>query len=164
MRLHRQPTGETSQREHTLKNNRTKAAVLGGVLAAGSALALLSPAAPASAFDFEGLYLHLALQSPATLVARGAAVDVSIDVTCNSTNSAFLDTFLNERVGNRIVTGHGYTYVTCTGSLQRAVVRVVLGSGTPFARGIAVATANLYGCTETTCGQETDDTTIEITK
>ncbi|HEX8095595.1 hypothetical protein [Jatrophihabitans sp.] len=147
-----------------MKNNRTKAAVLGGTLAAGAALALLSPASPAWAYDSDGLYLAIAVQSPATLVARGAAVDVTSDVACTSGHSVYLDTSLKERVGSRIVSGSGYIHLTCTGSLQRVVVRVIPGSGTPFARGTAVATANIYGCVGTICGQEMDDTTIEITK
>jgi hypothetical protein len=147
-----------------LKNNRTKAAVLGGTLAAGAALALLSPAAPALAYDFDGMYLHLAVQSPATLVARGVAIDLFIDVTCNSRYPAYLETVVNERVGSKIVSGNGYTRFECTGSLQRVAVRVVSSTSSPYARGIAIATSNLYGCMESTCGQETDDATIEITK
>ena len=147
-----------------MKNNRTKAAVLGGTLAAGAALALLSPAAPALAYDSDGMYLHLAVQSPATLVARGVAIDLFIDVTCNSRYPAYLETVVNERVGSKIVSGNGYTRFECTGSLQRVAVRVVSSTSSPYARGIAIATSNLYGCMESTCGQETDDATIEITK
>lgn len=147
-----------------MNSNRTKAAVIGGVLAAGAALTLLSPSSPALAYDSDGLYLHLAAQSPATLVARGAAVDLFVDVTCNSRSPAHLETVVNERVGNKIVSGNGYTRFECTGSRQRVAVRVVSSTMSPFARGTAVATSNLYGCMETTCGQETDDATIEITK
>jgi hypothetical protein len=146
-----------------MNNNRTKAAVLGGALAGGVALALLSPAAPALAFDSGGLHLDLSVQSPATLVARGAAVDVSVDVTCNS-QYAYLDVQLTERVGSRLASGYNYVQVTCTGSPQRVLVRVMASGDRAFSRGTAVATANLGACTATICGSEQSQVTIKITK
>jgi Na+/H+ antiporter NhaC len=53
-----------------MNTSRTKAAVVGTVLAGGTALALLSPASPALAFLSGGLHLDVTAQSPATLVAR----------------------------------------------------------------------------------------------
>ena len=148
-----------------MNNNRTKAAVLGGALAGGVALALLSPAAPALAFDSGGLHLELAVQSPATLLARGVAADVLVDVTCNSSYPISLNVYLSERVGKGIANGGGYVYLACTGSPQRVVVRVVATSGTPFARGTAVASGYLYGCDETVCGTaDAEIVTVKITK
>jgi hypothetical protein len=146
-----------------INKNRTKAAVLGGALAGGVTLALLSPAAPALAFDSGGLHLDFTVQSPATLVARGAAVDVPVDVNCNG-QYANVDVQLTERAGSRIASGYGYVQVACTGSAQRVLVRVVTSSGKAFGKGSAVAIANLYGCNEIICGSESANLTIEITK
>jgi hypothetical protein len=147
-----------------MNNNRTKAAVIGGALVGGVALALLSPAAPALAFDSGGLYLAVAVQSPATLVARGAAVDVPIDVTCNSPYYVYLSAQVTERVGSRIASGDNYVQLACTGSPQRVLMRVVANSGKPFTRGTAVASANLNGCNATICGNESDSAIIRIVK
>jgi hypothetical protein len=152
-----------------LKNNRTKAAVLGGVLAAGTALALLSPASPALAYDYDydGMYLDIAVQSSATLVARGAAIDVPIDITCNP-EEVQLTIEVAERVGSRIARGYAYSPVACagvqqTGIQQRVLIRVPSQSGTPFMRGTAVVTASIYGCNGS-CGSTSENTTINITK
>jgi hypothetical protein len=148
-----------------MKNNRTKAAVLGGALVGGVALTLLSPAAPALAFDSGGLHLDLAVQSPVTLLARGIAADVPVDVTCNSSYPISLNVYVSERVGSRTASGGGYVMVTCTGSPQRVVVRIVATSGTPFSRGNGVASGYLYGCNDATCGTaEAEIVTVKITK
>jgi hypothetical protein len=146
-----------------MNNNRAKAAVIGGALAGGVTLALLSPSSPALAFDSGGLHLALTVQSPATLIARGAAVDVPVDVNCNA-QSAYLDVQLTERVGSRIASGYGYVQVACTGSPQRVLVRVIASAGKAFSRGTALANANLGGCRENTCGGEASSVTIKITK
>lgn len=146
-----------------MNNNRAKAATIGCALAGGVTLAMLSPAAPALAFDSGGLHLALTVQSPATLVARGAAVDVPVDVTCNAQN-AYLDVQLTERVGSRLASGYGYVEVACTGSEQRVLVRVLANGDRAFSRGTAVATASLGACNEFTCGSERSTVTIKITK
>lgn len=148
-----------------MNNNRTKATVLGGALAAGAALALLSPAAPALASD-SGLNLAVTVQSPATLVARGAAVDVALTVTCDVQDpSAYVK--LNQRVGNWLATGEGWLQLpACTGSPQRVVVRVMAQGDRPFSIGTALAAASVGGCDETwsICGSENANETIKITK
>ncbi|HEX8095597.1 hypothetical protein [Jatrophihabitans sp.] len=146
-----------------MNTNRTKAAVIGGTLAGGVTLALLSPSSPAMAFDSGGLHLALTVQSPATLVARGAAVDVPVEVNCNAT-SAYVDVQLTERVGSRLASGYGYVEVACTGSPQRVLVRVVASGDKAFTRGTALANANIGGCNATICGGERSSVTIKITK
>ncbi|MDQ1738866.1 MAG: hypothetical protein QOE53_518, partial [Pseudonocardiales bacterium] len=121
-----------------MNRNRAKAAAIGGALAGGVTLALLSPSSPALAFDSGGLYLALTVQSPATLVARGAAVDVAVDVTCNA-QYAGLDVQLTERVGSRIANGYGSVQVVCTGSPQRLLVRVMASGDKAFSKGTALA-------------------------
>ena len=145
-------------------HNRTKAAVLGSALAGGAALALLGPAAPALAFDSGDLHLDVNVASTATLVARGAAVDVPVEVECTS-QYAYLDVHVTERVGNTITSGYSSLTVTCTGATQEFLIRVEAPNGArPFARGTAAVTANLFGCTSTVCGQESTSEIIRITK
>jgi hypothetical protein len=148
-----------------MNNSRTKAAVIGGALAGGVSLALLSPAAPAMAFDSGGVYFAITVQSPGTLIARGAAVDVTVDVTCNA-QDPWVQLKLTERVGSRLVTGYGEFQVTCTGSPQQLTIRAMPSSDRPFATGTALADASIGGCdeTQTICGGESASETIRITK
>jgi hypothetical protein len=147
-----------------MNTNRTKAAVLGGALAAGAALALLSPAAPAWASD-SGLTLAITVQSPATLVARGVAVDVTVDITCEAQDPAVF-VKVSERAGNWLVYGEGFFQPACTGTPQRVVVRVMAQGDRPFGVGTALATGTVTGCDETwsICGGESSDATIRITR
>jgi hypothetical protein len=146
-----------------MNNNRAKAAVFGGTLAGAVTLALLSPSSPALAFDSGGLHLDLTVQSPATLIARGVAVDVPVDVNCNA-QYAYLDVQLSERVGSRMASGYGYVQLACTGSPQRVLVRVMASGDKAFSRGTALATANFTGCSDPICGNESSSVTIKITK
>jgi len=149
-----------------MNNTRTKAAVIGGVLAGGAALALLSPAAPALASE-SGLNLAITVQGPATLVARGVAADVTIDVTCDGVQDPEAFVKLTERVGNWLVNGEGWAQLpACTGSPQRVVVRMMAQGDRPFATGTGLVTATASGCDETwsLCGSETTQETIRVTK
>jgi hypothetical protein len=142
---------------------KTKAAVIGTVLAGSAALVLASPSSPALAYFSGGLHLDAVALSPATLVSRGAAVDVPVDVYCNA-QYVSLSIRLSERVGSQTATGSTYLQPACTGGHQRILVRVPASSGKAFAKGTAVATVEIYGCNYYTCGQETSSETITITK
>ncbi|HJQ01005.1 MAG TPA: hypothetical protein VJ851_05355 [Jatrophihabitans sp.] len=146
-----------------MKANRAKAIVIGTVLAGGAAVAVLSSTAPAVAFSSGGLTLEVTPLSPGTLVAKGAAVDVPVDVECNA-SFADLTLQLTERVGGQIATGSTDVSVACNGGHQRLLVRVPATSGKPFSKGSAVATASIFGCNRTTCGQESNSVTIQITR
>jgi hypothetical protein len=142
---------------------RTSLGKLTGVavaLAAGGAFALLSPAQPAVAFFSGGLFLDATPLSPATLVAKGAAVDVPVEVTCNA-SFADLRVEVTERVGKDVADGVGYAEVACTGSHQTLLVRVTPFGGKAFTKGTAVATADIFGCLSI-CGEETRSATITI--
>jgi len=139
----------------------TKAATAAAALAAGAVFAVASPAQPAVAFFSGGLFLDAVPQSPATLVASGAAVDVPVEVTCNAT---FADLYVEvtERVGSGVASGAAYVPVGCTGSHQRVLVRVNASSARAFSKGTAVATATIFGCGPSICGQDSTSATITI--
>ncbi len=144
--------------------NRTKATMIGATLAGGAALVLLSPSSPALAYYSGGLHLDATALSPASLVSRGAAVDVPVDVDCNA-QYVSLSVSLSERVGSPTATGTNYTtQVACTGGHQRVLVRVPASSGKAFAKGSAVASVDIFGCNRVTCGEEHSSVTIQITR
>jgi hypothetical protein len=130
---------------------------------AGASFALFAPSGPAVAFSSGGLFLDVQVQS-ATLISRGAAVDVTLEVTCNATGSAFVDVSVTQKSGSGVAQGFGSTSVGCTGSGEQIVVRVRASSGKTFKQGTAVVSAEIFGCNNVTCGSETDSEVIDITK
>ena len=141
---------------------RLAAAVVAIIL--GSVLALFATTGPAVAFFSGGLFLDVQVESPAHLVARGAAVDVPLEVTCNATGTADVVVSVTQKSGSGVAQGSGYTEVGCTGSGEQVVVRVLAGPGKTFKQGTAVISAELFGCGTTICGSETDSEVIDIHK
>jgi hypothetical protein len=114
------------------------------------------------AFFSGGLFLDVQVQSPARLVARGAAVDVPVEVTCNATNNAFVQITVTQKAGSGVAEGFGSALVGCTGSGQQLTIRVQASGGKTFKQGTAVATAFVDGCNNVTCGVERDSEVIDI--
>jgi hypothetical protein len=141
---------------------RTKVAAALVALAAGALLALFASSGPAVAFFSGGLFLDVQVESPARLVARGAAVDVPLEITCNATGSAFVQVNVTQKAGSGVAQGFGSTEVGCTGSGQQITVRVLASAGKTFKQGTAVASAEIFGCRPGICGSETDSETISI--
>ena len=141
---------------------RARLAVAVVAILAGSVLALFATTGPAVAFFSGGLFLDVQVESPAHLVARGAAVDVPLEVTCSGTGS--VDVFVNvsQKAGSGVAQGFGFTSVGCTGSGQQITVRAQASGGKTFKQGTAVASAEVFGCNNVTCGSETDSEVIEI--
>jgi hypothetical protein len=141
---------------------RTRAATAVVAILLGGLLALTATSGPAVAFFSGGLFLDVQVKS-ATLVSRGAAVDVTLEVTCNAD---FADVFVTvtQKSGSGVARGSGYTSVGCTGSGQQVVVRVLASPGKTFKQGTAVVSAEIFGCNNTTCGSETDSEVIDITR
>jgi hypothetical protein len=142
---------------------RAKVAAAVVAVAAGVVLALFASSGPAVAFFSGGLFLDVQVESPASLVARGAAVDVPLKVTCNAT-AASVSVTVTEKSGSGVAQGFGSTSVGCTGSSERITVRVTASGGKAFKQGPAVASAEIFGCNASTCGTETDSQPIDITK
>jgi hypothetical protein len=130
---------------------------------AGASFALFAPSGPAVAFSSGGLFLDVQVES-ATLVSRGAAVDVTLEVTCNATGSAFVDVSVTQKSGSGVAQGFGSTNVGCTGSGEQIVVRVRASGAKAFKQGTAVVSAEIFGCNNVTCGSETDSEVIQLQK
>jgi hypothetical protein len=130
-------------------------------LAAGGGFAVFSPSSTAVAYSSPPIFVDISVQSPGTLVARGAAVSVPLVVTCN-TPQGFVDVQISEKVGNKTATGYTSTQVGCIGGHETILVTVPARSGPAFAKGSAYVVADISGCTYYTCGSETSSATIRI--
>jgi hypothetical protein len=130
---------------------------------AGASFALFAPAGPAVAFSSGGLFLDVQVQS-ATLVSRGAAVDVTLEVTCNSPFGADVFVTVTQKSGSGVAQGFGSESVGCTGSGEQVVIRVQAFGGKAFKQGTAVVSAEIFGCNNVTCGSETDSEVTQLQK
>lgn len=150
-----------------LRTKRAKVAAAVVAIVAGGVLALFVSGGPAVAFFSGGLFLDVQVESPASLVARGAAVDVPLEVTCNARpDTSFVQVTVTQKAGSGVAQGFGSTSVGCTGSGQRITVRVRASGAKTFKQGTAVADAEIFGCTQnfSVCGNETDSEVITIQK
>jgi uncharacterized protein (DUF58 family) len=141
---------------------RARLAVAVVAILAGSVLALFATTGPAVAFFSGGLFLDVQVESPARMVSRGAAVDVTLEVTCNSPFGADVFVSVTQKAGSGVAEGFGFENVGCTGSGEQVTVRVQASGGKTFKQGTAVASAEVFGCNNVTCGSETDSEVIEI--
>ena len=143
---------------------RPKLAAAVVAIIAAVVLALFAATGPAVAFFSGGLFLDVQVNSPAHLVARGAAVDVPLEVTCNATGSVDVFVSVSQKAGSGVAQGSGFTSVGCTGSGEQVTVRVQASGGKTFKQGSAVANAEIFGCNNVTCGSETDSEVIQLQK
>ena len=139
---------------------RAKVVAAGLAITVGGVVAAAVPGSPAVAFQSGPLFLDVQVES-ATLVARGAAVDVVVDVACTSPQ-AFVDISITQRVGSSIASGFGSTEVGCTGPSQRVVVTVPAFGDKAFRKQPAVVMAVVSGCAGSVCGSENDTETIDV--
>jgi hypothetical protein len=141
---------------------RTKVAAAVAAIIAGALLALFLTTGPAVAFFSGGLFLDVQVESPATLVARGAAVEVPVEVTCNAIGTVFVDVNVTQKAGSAVAQGFGSAEVGCSGAGEHIRVLVQASGAKTFKQGTAVATARIFGCNRVTCGTEDDSATIDI--
>lgn len=141
---------------------RGKTALAGLAIAGGAALAAVGSAAPALGFFSPPLTLQLHIASPAALVAKGAGVDVPVQVQCAGAKTASLNISLTERAGSLIASGNASTQIACTD--QTVTVLVTAAPGKAFKKGTAIANGDLSACTprNRVCGSQTDQETISI--
>jgi hypothetical protein len=143
-----------------------KKALAGLAIAGGAAIAAVGSAAPALGFFSPPLLLEIHVNSPATLVAKGAGADLTLQIECAGARSAFVDVSLTERSGSQIASGFGSTQVGCTNQNQTVLVHVTAQSGKVFKKGTGIADAFISACTPNSrvCGSEEDQRTIDIGK
>jgi hypothetical protein len=108
------------------RHMKVKTALAGLAIAGGAAVAALAPASPALGFFSPPLLLEIHVNSPATLVAKGASADVNLQIECAGARTAFVSVSLTERAGSQIATGFGSTQIGCTNANQ--TVHVILRS------------------------------------
>ena len=113
---------------------RTRAAAAVVAILLGGLLALFATSGPAVAFFSGGLFLDVQVGSPAHLVARGAAVDVPVEVTCNATGTADVFVRVTQKSGSGVAQGFGSTSVGCTGSGQQITIRAQQREARPSSR------------------------------
>src|SRR6266487_3157123 len=94
--------------------SKRKLAAVVVAIVAGGLLALFATSGPAVAFFSGGLFLDVQVQSPATLVANGAAVDVPLKITCNATEFASVSVTVTQHSGSGVAQGSGGTGVACS--------------------------------------------------
>jgi hypothetical protein len=146
--------------------NRRRWAKLSVILALASVAVvtvLIGPVSSAVGFFSGGLSLDVQVQSPASVVSRGAAVNVPLQIVCTS-QQAELYVQVTQRAGSEIAQGSAFMQVTCEGDLQQVNIVVPASGGKAFKKGSAVAQAEIFGCLGRTCGSETDTATIDLVK
>jgi hypothetical protein len=146
------------------RHMKVKAALAALAITGGAAVAALGPASPALGFFSPPLLLEIHVNSPATLVAKGASADVNVQIECAGARTASVDVSLTQRAGSEIATGFGSTEIGCTNANQTIHVLVTAQPGKAFKKGTAVANGFISACTPnfSVCGNEQDQRTIAL--
>lgn len=106
----------------------------------------------------------------ATLIAKGAAVSVTVSVTCPvNAEGAFLSAEVVQRNGNGVASGQaGAQNFACTGSTGAETIAVPANGARVFKKGAAFASASLSFCDfsmlPNPCTTVSDTRTIDITR
>ncbi len=130
----------------------------------GGGLAFAIPALPAVGQASPPAVISVEVGDEATLVARGAAVSVPVEVQCPPGSRGYLRVSVTQRAGSRIASGSAFTSdFVCTGATQTVHV-VVPAQGQAFKKGPAFAEAFLSVCADYFCQSVTDTETIEIVR
>jgi hypothetical protein len=114
----------------------------------------------------------VAVIGPGTLVAKGAGVDVSTQLTCASppfslSSSGAVSVSLTERVGSKVTTGSGgltsLVPITCNNSPQPFEFIVTSNNGR-YDKGEAIAQASAQVCSEFICQFQQQTILIQLVK
>jgi hypothetical protein len=121
------------------------------VVALGTALATAALTPPAVAQ--EPPTITASVTGAATLVGKGAAVDVEVAYSCLDATSAGIDVSLTQRVGGGLLaTGSGFAGdLVCDGAEHTTTVRVIASGDRAFKKGAAVAQGETVACNDFTC-------------
>ena len=113
----------------------------------GLALAGLMPPSPAAAAS-----TATADVTSATVVARGAAVDVTTVVNCPAGEVGHLYFRITQRSGNGVAEASASGSVACTGEAQVVTLRATAqGGGAVFRNGTSLIVGELSTCDEWEC-------------
>ncbi|MGF1646049.1 MAG: hypothetical protein ACFCVF_03880 [Kineosporiaceae bacterium] len=124
----------------------TRARMIPAAVVLAGAATLLMPGSPALAYISPPLVLLAEPESPARLVAQGAAVDVTVEYSC-AADFMGIGLSVRERVGRAVASGSGGVSVPCDGRTHRTVIRVPADGGGPaFTRGSAAVETFVDGC------------------
>ena len=132
-------------------------------LVAGAAAAVLVPVGAAVAIDSAPSSAVVEVVS-ADLVARGAAVDVTVAYTCAGVGPE-LSVQVAQRSAGRVISGSTYssTGLVCDGTSRTAVLRVLAPDGAHgFKNGPAAISASLWTCGAGTCGTVSDNEEVSL--
>lgn len=138
--------------------------IAAAMLGLGAALALAAPATIAVSQESPPLTLGLDIESPAVLVARGAAVTVPVEVVCTAGAQGNVFVSVTQRAGSANATGQGGENFTCTGGTQVIDVLVQGSSGRSFKKGAASAASQAFVCNENGCVEARDEEVIQIAR
>jgi hypothetical protein len=138
--------------------------IAAGMLGLGAALALAAPATVAVSQESPPLTLGLDIESPAVLVARGAAVLVPVEVVCTAGAEGQLFVSISQRAGSANATGFGVESFTCTGETQVIDVLVQGNTGRSFKKGVASSVSEAFVCNENGCANTRDEEVIQIVR
>ena len=131
------------------------------VLGIGGTMALVGPALPALAGDSPThVPTDVEILDGASVLAKGAAVVVPVEVTCEEGQTGFLFVDVTQARGRFVANGGGSSQVECTGEPQTIEV-LVTANNTAFKKGTAIANAFLTTCASFPCEEDRD--TEEIT-
>lgn len=158
-------------------------AIAGGAAAAlalgpaGLAVGQSSP--PTVGQSSPPIQVQIKVNSPATLVAKGAAVDVSVTASCSGTTTpggVFIEIVENDKGNIAYGYGENFTLPSCTGTSQTFTLLVTAGNSGPsgiaqgpsaaFAKGVAIANANIQSCSNNglACANQVVEPVIKIKK
>jgi hypothetical protein len=133
-------------------------------LLVGGAMAALVPVGAAVALDSPPQGAGIQVQSPADLLARGAAVSVPVTYQCATGDQQIeISVEVVQRSGNGTIYGYGSRTAPCSGGQQSTTVTVTAGDRV-FKKGTAVASADAFTCGFSFCGTISDSREISISR
>jgi hypothetical protein len=80
-----------------MRTKRTRVATAVVAMLLGGLLTVFATSGPAVGFFSAGLFLDVQVESPARLLARGAAIEVPLEVTCSGIGSVDLFVSVSQR-------------------------------------------------------------------
>jgi hypothetical protein len=111
----------------------------------GGALALAVPALPAVGVHSPPGVPHYIEIGEADLLAKGAAVALTVEIVCPAGSTAFVPVDVSQARGRHVARGFDFTTVACTGSLQEVELVVPAQTGA-FKKGTALVEAFISAC------------------